>query len=120
MSGTPSYWRDALGDKNKGPLTDEDIDIIAEAKEKDPAFAQEVFATLYLGNKAAAEDTEDASLTLSTWQQSHSDPPSSRSCLTKMNLPRRVSPPYCVIMTYNIGQKMNIFLGVLIYNMDSL
>ena len=58
MSGTPFYWLDALGDKNKGPLTGEDIDIIAEAKEKDPASAQEVFANLYLGNKAAAEDTE--------------------------------------------------------------
>ena len=58
MSGTPFYWLDALGDENKGPLTDEDIDIIAEAKEKDPASAQEVFANLFLGNKAAAEDTE--------------------------------------------------------------
>ena len=55
-SGTPLYWRDAIGDKNKGPLTDEDIDIIAEVKKKDPSAAQEVFANLYLGNKAAAEN----------------------------------------------------------------
>ena len=42
MSGTPFYWRDALGDKNKGPLTDEDIDIIAEAKKNDPASLQTI------------------------------------------------------------------------------
>ena len=56
-SGTPYFWHDAIGDKNKGPLTDEDIDIIAEAKKKDPASAHEVFPNLFLGNKAAAEDT---------------------------------------------------------------
>ena len=57
-SGTPFFWHEALGDKNKGPLTDEDIDIIAEAKKKDPASAHEVFPNLFLGNKAAAEDTK--------------------------------------------------------------
>ena len=45
MSGTPFYWLDVFGDKNKGPLIDKDIYIIAEATEKDPASAQEVFAT---------------------------------------------------------------------------
>ena len=39
-SGTPLYWRDAIGDKNKGPLTDEDIDIIAEAKKNDHSAAR--------------------------------------------------------------------------------
>ena len=34
-SGTPFFWREALG-MSKGPLTDKDIDIIAKAKEKDP------------------------------------------------------------------------------------
>ena len=57
-SGTPFFWREAIGEKNYGPLTDEDIDIIAEAKKKDPPSAHEVFANLFLGNKAAAEDTE--------------------------------------------------------------
>ena len=52
------FWHEAIGDKNKGPLTDEDIDIIAEAKKKDPASADEVFPNLFLGNKAAAEDTK--------------------------------------------------------------
>ena len=52
-SGTPFFWREAIGEKNYGPLTDEDIDIIAEAKKKDPPSAHEVFANLFLGNKAA-------------------------------------------------------------------
>ena len=56
-SGTPYFWHEAIGDKNKGPLTDEDIDIIAEAKRNDPASANEVFPNLFLGNKGAAEDT---------------------------------------------------------------
>ena len=55
-AGTPFFWCEAVGDKNKGPLSDEDIDKIAEAKKKDPATAQEVFTNLFLGNKAAAED----------------------------------------------------------------
>ena len=55
-SGTPFFWREAIGEKNYGPLTDEDIDIIAKAKKKDPPSAHEVFVNLFLGNKAAAED----------------------------------------------------------------
>jgi len=55
-AGTPFFWCEAVGDKNKGPLSDEDIDKIAEAKKKDSATAQEVFTNLFLGNKAAAED----------------------------------------------------------------
>ena len=55
-AGTPFFWCEAVGDKDKGPLTDEDIDNIAEAKKKDPATAKEVFTNLFLGNKAAAED----------------------------------------------------------------
>eukprot|EP00092_Neocalanus_flemingeri_P105896 GFUD01135805.1.p1 GENE.GFUD01135805.1~~GFUD01135805.1.p1 ORF type:complete len:228 (+),score=76.61 GFUD01135805.1:304-987(+) len=56
-TGTPFFWHEAIGDKNKGPLTDEDIDVIAEAKKKDFASAHEIFPNLFLGNKAAAEDT---------------------------------------------------------------
>jgi len=56
-SGTPYFWHEAIGEKNKGPLTDDDIDIIAEAKKNDPPSANEVFPNLYLGNKGAAEDT---------------------------------------------------------------
>merc|ERR1712243_124040 len=36
-AGTPFFWCEAVGDKDKGPLTDEDIDNIADAKKKDPA-----------------------------------------------------------------------------------
>jgi len=57
-SGTPFFWRDVIGDKTTGPLTDEDIDVITEAKKNDPASADEVFPNLFLGNKAAAEDTK--------------------------------------------------------------
>ena len=56
-SGTPFFWLEALQDKDKGPLTDEDIEIIAEAKEKDPPSANEILPNLFLGNKGAAEDT---------------------------------------------------------------
>merc|ERR1711872_9120 len=58
-SGTPYFWTEALGrEKSAGPLTDEDIDIIAKAKEKDPPSAHEIIPNLFLGNKAAAENTE--------------------------------------------------------------
>eukprot|EP00092_Neocalanus_flemingeri_P034580 GFUD01037608.1.p1 GENE.GFUD01037608.1~~GFUD01037608.1.p1 ORF type:complete len:222 (-),score=65.01 GFUD01037608.1:47-712(-) len=57
-SGTPFFWHQAIGDKDKGPLTQEEMDIIIEAKKKDPASATEVFPNLFLGNKAAAEDTK--------------------------------------------------------------
>ena len=58
-SGTPIFWMQALGEKNNdGPLTDEDIEKIVEAKMDDPASADEVFPNLFLGNKAAAEDVK--------------------------------------------------------------
>ena len=56
-SGTPFFWREALG-RSKGSLTDKDIDIIAKAKEKDPPSAHEIIPNLFLGNKGAAENIE--------------------------------------------------------------
>ena len=57
-SGTPFFWQEAIGERGKAPLTDEEIDMIVAAKKKDPPSADEVFPNLFLGNKAAAEDTE--------------------------------------------------------------
>lgn len=56
-SGTPYFWRQALG-RTKGPLTDENIDVIAKAKERDPPSAHEIIPNLFLGNKGAAENIE--------------------------------------------------------------
>ena len=40
------------------PYSDEETDAVIEAKKLEPASADEVFDNLFLGNKAAAEDTD--------------------------------------------------------------
>ena len=55
--GLPHYYYEA-GGRHDPPYSDQEEEAIVEAKKKDPASADEVFPNLYIGNKAAAEDTQ--------------------------------------------------------------
>ena len=46
------------GGNHEAPYSDEEVDAIVEAKKLEPASADEVFDDIFLGNKAAAEDTD--------------------------------------------------------------
>ena len=51
----PSY---EAGGHHDPPYTHEEEMAIVEAKKSDPASADEVFENIFVGNKAAAEDTQ--------------------------------------------------------------
>ena len=55
--GLPHYYYEA-GGRHDPPYSDQEEEAIVEAKKMDPASADEVFPNLYIGNKAAAEDTQ--------------------------------------------------------------
>merc|ERR1711874_284307 len=55
--GIPHYYYEAGGNHDP-PYTHEEEMAIVEAKKSDPASADEVFENIYVGNKAAAEDTQ--------------------------------------------------------------
>ena len=46
------------GGGHEAPYSDEEVDAIVEAKKLEPASADEVFDNIFLGNKAAAENTD--------------------------------------------------------------
>ena len=46
------------GGNHDPPYTHEEEMAIVEAKKSDPASADEVFENIFVGNKAAAEDTQ--------------------------------------------------------------
>ena len=46
------------GGNHEAPYSDEEVDAIVEAKKLEPASADEVFDNIFLGNKAAAENTD--------------------------------------------------------------
>ena len=46
------------GGNHDPPYTHEEEMAIVEAKKSDPASADEVFQNIFVGNKAAAEDTQ--------------------------------------------------------------
>jgi len=55
--GLPHYWYKAVGCHDP-PYSEEEENLVIEAKKNDPPAADEVFENLFLGNKGAAENTD--------------------------------------------------------------